>query len=377
MMNTRLYANDARVRAEFAELVQIDSPSFGERAMADRLTQKLHEIGFRTEEDRTGSDLGGSAGNLCAFLRGGLPGAPILLSGHMDTVSPGIGKKAIFHPDGRITSAGNTVLGGDDLAGIVEILEGIRITREAGLPHRDIEVLFTVAEEPYTKGSSAFDYSVIQAREAYVLDVSGPIGTAVLQAPTILTFEATITGRAAHAGFEPEKGIHAIAMMSRAISQLSLGRLDGETTFNIGLIEGGSVRNAVPSSCTCKGEIRSYCNERTSVLTEQIKAVLEDTIRDTGASLLFTARKDTTAFRLFESAAPAIHFRNACAELGITPIFTSTFGGSDANSFMLHGIEAIVLSCGMYQVHTTQEYAMLPDILTGAALVSALIRQEV
>lgn len=375
-MNRRLYANEARVRAEFKELVQIDSPSFREREMADRLTRKLTEIGFTVREDQAGTALGGNAGNLYAFLRGGLPGGPILISGHMDTVSPGIGKKAVFHPDGRITSAGDTVLGGDDLTGVIEILEGVRITREAGLPHRDIEVLFTVAEEPYTKGSSAFDYSAIQAKEAYVLDISGPVGTAVLQAPTILSFEAAVIGRAAHAGFEPEKGIHAIALMSRAISSLSLGRQDEETTLNIGLIKGGSVVNAVPARCTCRGEIRSCRHERALELLEQVKAVFEDAVRDTGAALDFASQTDTTAFSLPRTAAPAVRFQRACAELGIQPAFAGSFGGSDANSFMLHGIETAVLSCGMYQVHTASEYAMLPDMLTGAALISALIRQE-
>ena len=219
----RIQINEARIRAEFDELARIDSESFGEREMAERLKEKLAELGIQAKEDDTAEKIGGNAGNLFGTLKGGLPGTPILLSGHMDTVAPGIGKKPVFHEDGTITSDGTTVLGADDLTGVIAILEGIRAVQEAGILHRDIEILFAAAEEPFTRGSSEFDFSQMKAKESYVLDVTGPVGTAILQAPTILSFEAAVKGRAAHAGFEPEKGIHAIQTATRAIAALKLG----------------------------------------------------------------------------------------------------------------------------------------------------------
>ncbi|MCD8123442.1 MAG: M20/M25/M40 family metallo-hydrolase, partial [Lachnospiraceae bacterium] len=161
----------ARIYREFKELTGLDSVSFSERLMADALTAKLRTLGFEVWEDRAGEQIRGTAGNLYGFLKGQLPGPPILLSAHMDTVTPGIGKQAVLREDGQITSAGETVLGADDVCGLVEILEGVRRVQERGIPHRDVEVLFTVAEEAYGQGSSAFDFGRILEREAYVFDL--------------------------------------------------------------------------------------------------------------------------------------------------------------------------------------------------------------
>ncbi len=368
--------NEARIRAEFEELVSIDSESFKEREMADRMKEKLSELGIQAKEDDTAEKIGGNAGNLFGMLKGELPGTPILLSGHMDTVSPGIGKKAIFHEDGIITSDGTTVLGGDDLTGVVAILEGIRAVKEAGIPHRDIEILLAVAEEPFTRGSSEFDFSQVKAKESYVLDVTGPVGTAILQAPTILSFEAAVKGRAAHAGFEPEKGIHAIQTASRAIAKLKLGHVDDVTTLNVGLISGGSVVNAVPELCTCKGEIRSYSHEKAMETMENVRLVFEKAVQETGAELSFTYRLHVKAFHLKPDAPVAANFAKACRTLGIEPKFGSTFGGSDGNTMMQHGIPCAVLSCGMYEVHSVREYAKVGDIVNGARLIAELITQK-
>ena len=299
-MKQVLYADRARVQAEFAGLTAIDSESYHEREMADCLTGKLRELGFTVAEDGAGAKIGGSAGNLLAVLKGQLPGPPVLLSGHMDTVRPGTGKRAVFHEDGTVTSGGDTVLGGDDMAGVTAILEGIRITRQAGLPHRDLEVVFHAAEEPYCRGSGAFDFSGLKAKAGYVLDASGPVGTAILKAPTILSFQVSIRGRAAHAGFEPEKGIHAIALMSRAISSLRMGRLDDGTTLNIGLMEGGSVTNAVPALCTAKGEIRSYRHDRALAALEDLKKTFEQVTEGTGAALELDSTVHIHAFEISE-----------------------------------------------------------------------------
>ena len=250
---SKIKVNEQRAVDEFQELTAIDAPSFGERQMADRLIVKLKELGFEVEEDNAGKHFGGNAGNLYAYLPGDLPGDPVLLSGHMDTVELSKGKKGIIGEDGVIRSAGKAVLGADDVAGLVEILEGIRSVKEAGVPHRDIEIFFTIAEELYIKGSSVFDFSKVRAKEAYVLDISGPVGSAAYKAPSLISYQVVVTGKASHAGFDPEHGIHAIAIASEAITQISQGHVDEETTCNIGLIEGGSGTNIVPEKCIVKG----------------------------------------------------------------------------------------------------------------------------
>ncbi len=358
---------------EFKELTAIDSPSFGEREMADRLTNKLREIGFETWEDDAGAKLGGTAGNLYGFLKGSLPGPPVLLSAHMDTVQPALGKQAVMDSRGRITSKGDTVLGSDDVAGILEILEGIRTVRRRGLDHRDIEVIFFVAEEVYGQGSAVFDYSRVRAREAYVLDLSGPVGTAAYRAPSIISFTASVLGKAAHAGFEPEKGVHAITLMGEILTRVPQGHLDEETTLNIGMISGGSGTNIVPDKCTVQGEIRGYRHRRAMECVEDVRRTFEQVTGAGNASFAFDYQIHLEAYETAAEEACVRHFRQACGRLGLPGELVQTFGGSDNNSFALHRVPGLVLSCGMEQVHSVKEYIRLEDLETGARLVAELI----
>lgn len=358
---------------EFEELTAIDALSFQEREMADRLTGKLQELGFAVCEDEAGGQIGGNAGNLYGFLKGSLPGKPVLLSAHMDTVCPGIGKRAVLDKTGKISSAGGTVLGADDAAGIVEILEGIRSVRKAGIPHRDIEVAFFAAEERYTRGSSVFDYSKIKADEAYVLDLSGPVGRAAYRAPTLISFTASILGKAAHAGFEPENGIHAIAIMGRILTQITQGHLDEETTLNIGMISGGTAANIVPDKCTIEGEIRSFRHERALQCAQEIRRIFEEAAEAEGTSFEFDDTIWLEAYETERNERCVRHFQEACADLKLSGELVQTFGGSDNNSLAKHHIPGLVLSCGMQQAHSEQEYIMRKDLETGAKLIAELI----
>ena len=370
----KLSVRAKRMYDEFAELVAIDSESLSERKMADCLTARLRKEGYRTEEDDAGKRLGGNAGNLFAALPGELPGPPLLFSAHMDTVSPGKGKRAVFHRDGRVTSAGDTVLGGDDILGIVQILEGIRAVREAGLPHRDIEILFPVAEELYGLGSALFDYKKSRAREAYVLDFSGPTGKASLSAPSILSFEAEVRGKAAHAGFEAEKGIHAINRMSRAVAALPQGRLDEETVRNIGLIRGGRATNIVPDLCVCSGEVRSWTHKKALEAADEVETIFREHAGPE-AEVSVRVRIHLEAYRISPEEEVVRRFLRAAEKTGLKPELTKTFGGSDNNNFVLHGIRGIVLSCGMYRGHSLEEYTTKEDMKKGAELVAALITE--
>ena len=179
-----LNINSQRLTALFCELVAVDSPTYGERAMADLLTGKLEALGFTVTEDDSAAVLGGNAGNLIATMPGQLDLPPLLLCAHMDTVAPAFGKKAIVEPDGRIHSAGDTVLGADDLAAVAAIIEAVTVLKEQGIPHRPLELLISAAEENYCRGANALDKALLKAKEAYILDLDAPVGTAAVSAPS-------------------------------------------------------------------------------------------------------------------------------------------------------------------------------------------------
>ncbi len=367
---------EQRLIEEFSALIAIDSVSLCERAMADVLTKKLQEIGFTVSEDDAAQSSGGSAGNLYGYLPGTLPGDPILFSAHMDTVTPGIGKQALLLADGRITSAGDTVLGGDDVCGLLEILEGVRLAKESGKPYRSVEVLFPVAEELYGIGAAAFDYRRLLSKEAYTLDLSGHVGTAALLAPSIVSFTLEVTGKAAHAGFAPEKGIHAITALSDILCHLPQGHVDADTTCNIGKIQGGEATNIVPEHALAEGEIRSYHHARVFALLDGIKEKAETIAASYGASVSLSFTTHLQAYEISEDAPVVRRFQKACETIGVRSQLTSTFGGSDNNHFVQHGLSGIVLSCGMHQVHSTKEETFVSDLLAGANLVEALLTIE-
>lgn len=365
--------NEERLIKIFSELVSIDSESFSERKMADRLIAELREIGFEIHEDDAGSFYSGNAGNIYGFLKGDLPGDPILLSAHMDTVSPGKGKKAVIHDDGTITSEGTTVLGADDAAGLAEIIEGIRSAKEAGISHRDTEILFSIAEEPYLKGTSIFDFSKIRSKKAYTFDISGEIGTAAVKAPTLISFSVTVRGKASHAGFSPEKGINAVETVCKAVSKLTQGRIDEDTTLNIGTISGGEKTNIVSEKCTCSGEVRSLDHNKAIGQLRILENAFSAAASDTGASFTVESSIDLKAYDISDDDTVVSRFLSACRNIGIDGKLISTFGGSDNHNFVLHGIKGIVLSCGMNNVHSTDEYIRTEDLVKGASLVSMLM----
>ncbi|MDE6746331.1 MAG: M20/M25/M40 family metallo-hydrolase [Oscillospiraceae bacterium] len=371
-----ILVNRKRIENEFAELVSVDALSFGERHIADILTDKLKAIGFEVYEDSAGNAYGGNAGNIYGYLPGSANGDPVLFSAHMDTVSPGIGKKTIFHDDGMITSEGDTVLGADDVSGLTEILEGIRCIKESGTAHRAVEVLFPIGEEVYLKGTDKFDFGKIKAKEAYVLDLSGDVGSAAVCAPSLISFQAEITGKAAHAGFAPENGVHAVSVMSKAISRLKQGHIDEETTFNIGTIGGGTATNIVPEKCVCTGEVRSFRHDKALAQIEEMEKIFSEEAECASAEFSIDVIVHMEAYRVPENAPVTKRFLKSCETLGFDGKLVSTFGGSDNHNFMKHGISGIVLSCGMYDVHSVHEYTKTEELIKGAELVAQLILAE-
>ncbi len=367
--------NKTRLTDEFCKLVSIDSASFKERKMADTLTKYLSELGFDVTEDGAGKYYNGNAGNIYGFLQGDIEGEPILFSAHMDTVEPSSNKKAVVHEDGIITSDGSTVLGADDLSGVTSILEAVRTMKEQGLSHRSIEVLFTIGEEMYIRGSEVFDYGLIKSREAYVLDLSGPVGTAALKAPTLVSFTAGFTGKAAHAGFAPEKGIHAISAAAEAITAIRQGRIDEETTVNVGTVKGGLARNIVPENCILSGEVRSLSHDKALAEADKIEKVFQDISRKRGTDLKFETSFGCIAYEVDREHEVVKRFEKACRDLGCKTDYIATFGGSDNNNFLRNGITGIVVASGMNEVHSCKEYTHVDELEKCADITLKLMTQ--
>ena len=365
-----------RLTETFLTLVRFDAESFGERAISDWLRRRLEEIGLEVTEDDADALCGrrsaSSSGNLYGILRGNTAGEPILLSAHMDTVKPGIGKRPIIREDGTITSDGTTVLGADDAAGLAAILEALTALAEDGVPHADVEVLFPVAEEIYGRGSAVFDYGRLRSHSAFCFDLTGRIGEAVTRQPSILAVRVTVEGVAAHAGFNPEDGINALTAAARALARIPTGRVAPDTTVNFGTIAGGSVTNAVPARVTVGGEVRSLIHEEAVRRGEEIRAIFEEEARRIGASAAVEITEMVRAFRTDPEAPVVRRFARAAHAVGVEPTFGVTFGASDLNHYAAHGLEGIVAASAMQNVHTVHEYTRIGDMETCARLILAL-----
>lgn len=364
----------SRIVENFIELAKLDSLSFGERAVADKIRSLLAEIGIEAYEDEVADTIGGNSGNLYAVWKGTLEKEPILLSAHMDTVAPGIGKRPVLSDDDSvITSDGETVLGADDIAGIVEIIEGIRRVIEKGAEHRTIELLFPVAEEVYTKGATEFDYGKLNSKEAYCFDLSGDVGRAAIKAPSLISFKAIVHGKASHAGFAPDEGINAILVASKAIADVKQGQVDELSTVNIGKISGGNATNIVSDICTCEGEVRSFSHDKALNYVNEIKDKFENIAAKYNASVDFDFIIHIKAYEIEPEESVVKRFQDVCESIGINGKLTSTLGGSDNNQFNANGIRGIVVACGMENVHTHDEYIKIENLYKGAELVEQLI----
>ncbi|MCI8599500.1 MAG: M20/M25/M40 family metallo-hydrolase [Lachnospiraceae bacterium] len=368
--------NRERLLDTFQRLVSIDSPTFGEREMADTLKEEMEVLGFTVTEDRAGEIYGGTAGNLYAFRKGTLPGKPLLFSTHMDTVEPSRGKRAVIQ-DGRITSDGTTVLGADCMSGTTAILEALQAISEKGCPCRDLEVIFFVAEEKHLRGSEVFDFSQVKAEESYILDLSGPVGTAACQAPTLVDFQIDVYGRAAHAGFAPERGVHAIQAAARAVARMELGHVGDEMTVNIGAIQGGGITtNIVPEHCQMIGEVRSYVHKQALREIEKIERIFREEAENVGGSCKVTYTIPLHAYCIPEGHSCIQRFQRACRVLGLPGTLTRTFGGSDQSNLTLHGVPGLVLASAMEQVHSCGEYMVISELERLTELVGLLMQTD-
>jgi tripeptide aminopeptidase len=362
-----------RLLATFIELVRIDSPSGLEAALAGHCAAELERMGFSVRFDASAALTGSNTGNLIADLPGTAPGAPVLLlSAHFDCVEPCRGVEPVVI-DGIISSAGDTVLGADDKAGIAAIFEGVQRTIESGSMRGDIRVVLTVAEERGLKGAKALDPEDASADLCLVLDADGKPGGIVVGAPTHYTFVADFTGAASHAGVAPERGRSALVMASRAVASMELGRLDPETTANVGTIEGGTATNVVPAHVTLTGECRSLDAQRVEEVRLAMDSAMKEAAVALGGAVDVRWTKEYEAFHTPEDSPAIAVMRGACMDAGVTPRLFTTGGGSDGSIFAERGTPTLVLSCGMDSVHSTDERISIVDLETLAHLVGASI----
>lgn len=365
--------NKDRLLQQFLELVQIDSESGNERAVADYTKKELEKMGFMVIEDEAGQTINGNSGNVIAKIKGNSAYKSLFFCAHMDTVKPGNGVKPQIK-DGIITSDGTTVLGGDDKAGISAILEGTRSFLESNQAHGDIQIVFTIAEEGGLNGAKALNYEELWAIDgAYFFDSEDDASKVVVQAPVHFDFACAFYGKAAHAGMEPEKGVSAILAAAQALNTMRLGRIDEDTTANIGLISGGKATNIVPDQAEIVGEARSMSEDKVLAQMEHMKKVCEEAAFKYGARAEVKIEKSHDGIDVATDSLAAQLAQKACLKLGKEIAFTKTGGGSDANIMNGKGIPALNIGVGMSNVHTTEEYIAIKDLEMAAQMVENLL----
>ncbi|MBF7024297.1 M20/M25/M40 family metallo-hydrolase [Staphylococcus kloosii] len=349
--------NNDRLLATFLELVQIDSETGNEATIQPILKRKFEELNLQVEEDDAGKYDYLGANNLVCTLpssEGYENSDKIYFTSHMDTVAPGIGVKPNVADDGYIYSDGTTVLGADDKAGLAAILETIQVIKEQNLPHGQVQFVITVGEESGLEGAKVLNSSLLDADYGYAVDASSPVGTTVIGAPTQMKLSATIYGKKAHAS-TPDMGVSAINIAAKAISEMSLGRIDDETTANIGRFEGGSATNVVADEVTLQAEARSHSEDKINQQVAHMKEVFENTAESYGCTASVTIKESYKGFKVDANAKVAKIATLSASQLNLDPQTKVGGGGSDASIINTYGIPSVILGVGYENIHSKNE----------------------
>jgi tripeptide aminopeptidase len=354
----------------FAELCRIESPSGRERACAERVIAELRGIGIGVHEDDAGPRAGSDCGNLLARIPGGgsadvdSPRAPgeldgarrsVLLCAHLDTVP----LRAPVEPllvDGGWENANDGILGADNKAAVAVLLALARHVRQEGAPV-DVELLFTVGEEVSLAGSREFDTALLRSDFGFVFDHASPIGEVIVDSPTHFRIEASFRGAAAHAGIRPEDGRSAILAAARAIASIPLGRLDEDTTVNVGTIAGGSAINVVAEHCSVLLEARAIGEERAETVVAEIVDRLHQAanLPDSDCDLDVDVQRTFSGYRLAPSSVPVQVAEAALRACGHEPVRIASGGGSDANALISSGFQTVNIANGTERNHEPGE----------------------
>lgn len=362
------------VKQLFFELVQTDSHSRQEGAMAKLCADRLKALGCDITFDDAGKALDGETGNLIARLPGDASRDTVLLTSHMDTVVPGEGVKPHVDDDGVVWSDGSTILGADDKAGVTAILLALRELVQSEGSHAPVEVVFTICEEIGLQGARHVDFSQLKSRIGMCMDSGGEVGTMVVAGPAQVKWNATFVGKSAHAGVAPEKGVSAIKMAATAVARMPHGRLSADTTVNIGSFVGEGPTNVVRDKVQLLGEARSLNRDELDAVLKQIGETFEKTASDLGGSVAFEHKLMYEGFAFAADHPLRTRAEQAVVTAGLTPQAVRSGGGADANIFTQNGIETINMGVGYEDIHSTNEHIALEDIAKAARIAVAFCR---
>jgi tripeptide aminopeptidase len=348
----------------FLELAALPSPPGEERAVADHVLDYLGALGLQADEDDAGDRIGSTIGNILCRLepRGDGGGAPLFFCAHLDTVPPEAAIEPVVGDDGLVRNGAGTILGADDKSAVASMLEAVARLVEEGRPHAGVELLFTPKEEVGLMGAAAFDESRLAARLGYVFDHAGPIGEVILGAPFQVKIDARFHGRAAHAGMYPEEGRSAIAAAARAIADLRLGRLDDETSANVGEIQGGTARNVVPERCWFAAEARSHDERKLADVVQEMVDTITFAAGLGECEVEIQVGDTTRGYRFKRDDLPVRLAATALQRAGRKPSFILSGGGADANVFNERGLQCVNLANGMTDIHTPDERIAVADL---------------
>ncbi|MDP4083742.1 MAG: tripeptidase T [Bacillota bacterium] len=365
--------NQERLLNEFLELVQIDSETKYETEIAKVLKQKFVDLGLDVFEDDTTAKTGHGAGNLICTLPGTKEGVDtIYFTSHMDTVTPAKGVKPSIK-DGYVVTDGTTILGADDKTGLSVMFETIRQLKEQNLPHGTIQFIITVGEESGLVGAKVLDPSLLKAKYGYALDSDGKVGNIVVAAPTQAKVKATIHGKTAHAGVAPEKGVSSITIAAKAIAKMPLGRIDEETTANIGRFEGGSATNIVCDRVDILAEARSLIPEKMEAQVKKMREAFETVAEQMGGKADVNVEVMYPGFKFGDGDQVVEVAKKAAAKIGRSCELKKSGGGSDANVIAGFNIPTVNLAVGYEEIHTTNERMPIEELYKLAEMTLAII----
>jgi tripeptide aminopeptidase len=356
----------------FLELAALPTPPGDERAAADVVLRYLRGLSLDPDEDDVGPSIGSNMGNIYARLEPTAEGTPIFLCAHLDTVPPSGSIQPVVE-DGIVRNAGGTILGADNKAAVAAMLEGVRRMLAENRPHAGVELVFTPKEEVGLIGAYAFDQSRLHAEIGYVYDQAGPIGEIILGAPWSQSMEVRFHGRAAHSGMFPEEGRSAIQAAARAIADLRLGRVDEETTANVGVITGGTGGNIVPEWCTFLAEARCQDEDRLHDFVQEMVDAFAFAATATDCEVETTLRKSYLGYRFKQSDDVVQLAASALQRCGHEVSYALSGGGADANVFNEHGRRCLNLANAMTDIHTPNEHIAVADLEAMVEVTLALV----
>jgi tripeptide aminopeptidase len=356
----------------FLELARVPSPSGEERVVADQVIEYLQALALAVDEDDAGGRIDSTIGNLLCRIEPNGEGAPLFFCAHLDTVPPEGPIEPVVE-DGVVRNGGDTILGADNKAAVAAMLEATRRIVAENRPHGGIELLFTPKEEVGLRGAEAFDQERLNARLGYVYDHAGPIGEVILGAPYQVKLDASFRGKAAHSGMYPEEGRSAIAAAARAIADLRLGRLDEETTANVGEIHGGTARNIVPERCSFAAEARCHDERKLGELVQEMLETITFAAQVSDCDVETAVDPSARGYR-FKRDDEAVRLAAAALErTGFQPTYGLSGGGADANVFNERGLQCLNLANGMRDIHTPAERIAVADLERMVDVTLALV----